>query len=48
VGGQRTAFEQRRPQLCQEREAGRLGLGSLFDHGASIRRMELDGLPLCA
>ena len=48
VRGQRAAFEQGRPQLGQEREAGRLGLGSLVDHGASIGCLKVHGLPLCA
>ena len=48
VRGERAAFEQGRPQLCQEREAGRLGLGSLVDHGASIGCLKVHGLPLCA
>ena len=48
VRDERAAFEQRRPQLRQEREPGRLGLGSLVDHGASIGCLEPHGLPLCA
>ena len=45
---ERAAFEQGRPQLGQEREPGRLGLGSLVDHGASIGCLKMHGLPLCA
>ena len=48
VSSERAAFEQRRPQLRQEREPGRLGLGSLVDHGASIGCLKMHGLPLCA
>ena len=36
------AFEQRRAQFHQQREAGRLGLGSLVDHGASIGCLKLE------
>ena len=36
VRGERAAFQQGSAQLGQQREAGRLGLGSLVDHGASI------------
>ena len=36
VRGERAAFQQGGAQLDQQREAGRLGLGSLVDHGASI------------
>ena len=37
VRHERAALEQRRAQLGQQREAGRLGLGSLVDHGAQHR-----------
>ena len=48
VRSERAAFQQGRSQLDQQREAGRLGLGSLVDHGASIGRLEVHGLPLWA
>ena len=39
VRDERAAFEQGRAQLGQQREAGRLGLGSLVDHWLSIGRV---------
>jgi len=36
------------PKFDEEREPGRLGLGSLVDHGPSIGCLKMHGLPLCA
>ena len=48
VRGERAALQQGSSQLDEQREAGRLGLGSLVDHGASIGCLEVHGLPLWA
>ena len=39
VRDERAALEQRRAQLAEQRKAGRLGLGSLVDHGAQHRAL---------